>query len=933
MPSTAEFLERVLPSEGHYAAFIQEEKRHEWFSSTDALASRLLSVDTNNQTVYYGCSSFLSSDRRTASNCRSTRAFWLDVDAGEGKPYADAIEAAEAVANFCRTTSFPVPIYVASGYGIYAIWPLDVELAPDLWRSYAAGLKRACVDQKLFADPARTSDIASILRAPGTHNRKFGKSVEVQCGPLVGPYSIEKFSRLLDEQNTSRACVNDRIPQLAAALAAAEHTGTFASEPIAGACGQISALRSTKGRLSEPLWYACLGVIGYCDDSQQFGHEWSAGYDGYTAEETNKKLAQVKNLTGATTCDRFHSLNPKICEACPHFGKIKSPISLGRRQDETTPSEIPNNFFQTSASVGEALELPQIPHDFYWRADQALIFKSGDGVGGQTELPVSRFPIYLDGVQTGEVKGEYSLVFRQKLPASGWITLSISAKTFFGANGLAEMADRGANIHEPKYFHKFVRESIDMQHLTGKSNVRYDQFGWKHDDTAFLYGLTLYNGKQVQNVPGNDELQIRCKQDWVGPCRNGSFEIWRDTVNRLFATNHEPHSVALLASFAAPLMPFQTRDEGGGILHLVSTESATGKSIALSAAASVWGRREGLSLINDDTRVSKALTLAALGNLPVIYDELSMRDPEALRNFVLTFTNGRDRMRGTRDGHIAHNAATWQNIMIAASNTSVIDLLSQNGGEEAPAKRVLELNLDDLPPFMGNHAQADRLKELLRVHSGHAGALYMNWLTKPDNLSFVRNLLQKVTQDVWEKTKLPPNCRFRVRMIAAIAVAGAIVQQMELIDFSPDRITRWLLDYAVNHGDDGEKPEQKFVDMLATFLDENRENTLVLTKRGGNIVQEPTRKLRIRIERDSNRCFIARQELQKWMVERKANYRGIMHQLEKMGIIVERKTYVTLGAGTRASGGQTWCVEVDMSKRAFSGVEPKNESDNVVAIR
>jgi hypothetical protein len=170
-------------------------------------------------------------------------------------------------------------------------------------------------------------------------------------------------------------------------------------------------------------------------------------------------------------------------------------------------------------------------------------------------------------------------------------------------------------------------------------------------------------------------------------------------------------------------------------------------------------------------------------------------------------------------------------------------------------------------------------------------------------------------------------------MIAAIAVAGAIVQQMELIDFSPDRITRWLLDYAVNHGDDGEKPEQKFVDMLATFLDENRENTLVLTKRGGNIVQEPTRKLRIRIERDSNRCFIARQELQKWMVERKANYRGIMHQLEKMGIIVERKTYVTLGAGTRASGGQTWCVEVDMSKRAFSGVEPKNESDNVVAIR
>lgn len=930
MPSTAEFLRHVLPSEGHYAAFIQEEKRHEWFSSTNALASRLVSIDTKNQTVYYGCSSFLASDRRIAQNVRKTRSFWLDVDAGEGKPYADAIEAAQAVAEFCRSTELPSPIYVASGYGIYAIWPLDVELAPDLWRSYAAGLKRACVDQKLFADPARTSDIASILRAPGTHNRKFGKSVEVQCGPLVGPYSIEKFSRLLDAQTPPSV---GRLPPLAGALAASGSDGTFAVAPIVRDCSQIRALQQSKGQIAEPLRHACFGVVAYCEDAERYGNEWNQrkNHDPYTPEEIKAKFDQLRSLSGATTCAHFHSLNPAPCKACPHFGEIKSPISLGRavQLENGQVREAPeSSFFNVTNDT-----LPQIPHDFYWRADQALIFKSGDGVGGQTELPVSRFPIYLDGVQTGEVKGEYSLVFRQKLPAAGWITLSISAKTFFGANGLAEMADRGANIHEPKYFHKFVRESIDMQHLTGKSNVRYDQFGWKHDDTAFLYGLTLYNGKQVQNVPGNDELQIRCKQDWVGPCRNGSFEIWRDTVNRLFATNHEPHSVALLASFAAPLMPFQTRDEGGGILHLVSTESATGKSIALSAAASVWGRREGLSLINDDTRVSKALTLAALGNLPVIYDELSMRDPEALRNFVLTFTNGRDRMRGTRDGHIAHNAATWQNIMIAASNTSVIDLLSQNGGEEAPAKRVLELNLDDLPPFMGNHAQADRLKELLRVHSGHAGALYMNWLTKPDNLSFVRNLLQKVTQDVWEKTKLPPNCRFRVRMIAAIAVAGAIVQQMELIDFSPDRITRWLLDYAVNHGDDGEKPEQKFVDMLATFLDENRENTLVLTKRGGNIVQEPTRKLRIRIERDSNRCFIARQELQKWMVERKANYRGIMHQLEKMGIIVERKTYVTLGAGTRASGGQTWCVEVDMSKRAFSGVEPKNESDNVVAIR
>ena len=91
-------------------------------------------------------------------------------------------------------------------------------------------------------------------------------------------------------------------------------------------------IRDERGCISEPLWYAGLGVLAYCDDGEECAHEWSSGYDGYTFEETDRKLQQIGRLSGAITCAHFHSLDPKTCEACPHCGTINSPISLGKKQ-------------------------------------------------------------------------------------------------------------------------------------------------------------------------------------------------------------------------------------------------------------------------------------------------------------------------------------------------------------------------------------------------------------------------------------------------------------------------------------------------------------------------------------------------------------------------------------------------------------------------
>jgi putative DNA primase/helicase len=73
-------------------------------------------------------------------------------------------------------------------------------------------------------------------------------------------------------------------------------------------------------------------------DGEALAHEYSSGYDGYTFDETANELDRLREY-GPTTCRKFHSDNPATCEACPHWGKIKSPIVLGYRRKTTAGSQ------------------------------------------------------------------------------------------------------------------------------------------------------------------------------------------------------------------------------------------------------------------------------------------------------------------------------------------------------------------------------------------------------------------------------------------------------------------------------------------------------------------------------------------------------------------------------------------------------------------
>jgi hypothetical protein len=257
------------------------------------------------------------------------------VDAGPDKPYADSNGAERALAEFCRTTGLPSPTIVQSGFGIHADWPLNRTLDPETWQRHADGLKALCVKHDLRADPTRTADITSVLRTPGTHHRKSGIRL-VHCSQLVGPYALEQFAVLLSVEPVvrKRSSTKSRSKNEFGPLPRHLDNRLFESvsntldrslstnfkpsfaERIVEHCEQVRALRDSKGNLTEPLWYACLGVLAFAQDGERLAHEWSSGDPRYTRQETQERLDRARQLSGATTCGRFHDLNPQVCERC-----------------------------------------------------------------------------------------------------------------------------------------------------------------------------------------------------------------------------------------------------------------------------------------------------------------------------------------------------------------------------------------------------------------------------------------------------------------------------------------------------------------------------------------------------------------------------------------------------------------------------------------
>mgnify|MGYP003642757086 FL=1 len=84
------------------------------------------------------------------------------------------------------------------------------------------------------------------------------------------------------------------------------------------------------------MWRAGLSIAKFCTDAEVAARNISKGHIGYSVQATAEKMELIK---GPYLCTSFDEFNVGVCTECPHWGKIKSPITLGNSVMEATEED------------------------------------------------------------------------------------------------------------------------------------------------------------------------------------------------------------------------------------------------------------------------------------------------------------------------------------------------------------------------------------------------------------------------------------------------------------------------------------------------------------------------------------------------------------------------------------------------------------------
>jgi hypothetical protein len=309
---------------------------------------------------------------RLAKNATWLKSIWIDCDVKEkpadhpvGEPwdhYETLEEARSALDAFAAKVGLPASSAVVnSGGGLHVYWISHQPLSPDQWRPYAEGLKALLLQEAIKCDIAVTTDIARLLRVPGTLNHKysppravtlvhlgqvynFTSELSVLCGiaPAKSP-AASRSAPLLHLIEPGQEDNFARGPDPAfAALSLTDTLGAGISRssepldpgPVFEKCGFMRQARDTGGAdYDNTLWMYSVLCATFLENGNDIAHTISRGHRKYTEAETQamyeRKLAdRAERGIGWPNCATIHGAGCKACVACPIRAEGKTPLHL-----------------------------------------------------------------------------------------------------------------------------------------------------------------------------------------------------------------------------------------------------------------------------------------------------------------------------------------------------------------------------------------------------------------------------------------------------------------------------------------------------------------------------------------------------------------------------------------------------------------------------
>jgi hypothetical protein len=932
------FLNAVLPNDGWYCivAIKQGKINQKFYNSLDVAVHAAHQFDSNGFDTYFALATFKEDGKRTTDNAYQLKSFFLDLDCGEGKEYPDQAAALDRLKKFVKDLKLPKPITVNSGRGIHVYWHLKEAVSYDEWLPVAERLKKVTINDDMPSDKSVTADGARILRVPQTHNYKDDppKDVEVLSHDMPELVDFDEFAKLLGDTPLKLPSTFKRhsakFDQLAMNLSGANNASfkfkLICEKTLRGTgCNQIKHIMENQAEIDEPLWRAGLSIAKHCEDHEKAAEMISKDYPGYDEDETYNKMDLIKR---PYVCERFNEYNPGICEKCPHWRKIKTPLSLGRyieraeekkEESSDSPKEVLEGELMPPELQQVETTLPDLPHPYFRGKNNGIYIQLMQPDGEAQEICIYDHDLYAVCRIKDPELGHCALIHTES-PKDGPTNFVMPNSALTSTDEFRKiLSAEGIIMRDMRPIKEYLIESVRGLQWEAKAEDAVRQFGWHEDYTCFVAGdRKITVDKILTNHPSAPTYEY-----FPYFKKKGTLEGWKELADFFNRDGMEMHQFAVGAGFGSMLMSFMTNSNiCSAAFHIWHEKSGQGKSSSMAVAGSIWGNYQDLNMKAGDTKNFQFNRSEAYKNLPLCVDEITNLEGKILSNMVLDLCSQDGKQRGRMGGSSNRERVRgepWALLAITTGNDSITESIHNFKGKPmAEAMRVLEWRAEYYRDEFGvskfQKGETNRFNHLLSNNYGWAGEIFVQYVLA--NMDSVVELLTELSEKVRELYDLSDEHRFWTGYITCTLAGIIIAKQCGLLRYDVKKVKKWVVKLVKSNKRREATREKPIDEYVEEFLSEHA-NSMLITKDSSLSNQDavidpntgrPYGKIVARFDTSSGEIRIAMKAFSQWLKDQHMTVEPFIDDISKSTNMELKKISLLAGSPYAGVGKQTALV-------------------------
>jgi hypothetical protein len=487
------------------------------------------------------------------------------------------------------------------------------------------------------------------------------------------------------------------------------------------------------------------------------------------------------------------------------------------------------------------------------------------------------------------------------------------------------MAMNGVALTKMDELMNYTTTWINELQADGEAADAHTQFGWTDDDTfeSFVIGdRELFANRTAFNPPTSRTASL-----FPAFKPKGTLAEWVEMIEFYNQPNMELHQFVICSAFGSILMPFNPVNNS--MFHIHSKESGVGKTTAMLAGASVWGRPKSLVMKKKDTENSRYLRAEVYKNLPLYVDELTNSSGAVLSDFVYAMTSGEQPDRMTANTNTArYRGVGWKNMTTTTGNTSVRERIAMGkSGIDAEMQRCLE-------KYVAKHAvstdkqKTDEFARRVENVYGHAGPEFAQYVMQ--NVDSVRNFCLQLQKRTDEEAKLNAENRFWSVHVAMSISAGIMAKKIGLLPFDMKNLYNWSIDMVNEANKESRESALSVEQIINEYVFDNNGKILQirstddLRKQNGNgldqlVIPEfaPRGDVIGRYEPDTMKMFLLPTPLKRWCGERQINYGQLVKELTANMNAIKKKVRLTKGTQLQLPPATCIVFDCDVADEMF----------------